>query len=247
MPWAWRWRWRCTWSCCAGAARGGWPHWPRPPCCWTAYQLQIEQTVMPDSWFEALIVTGLVLLLWQPEPPWPLIAAGGLALGSSATVRQVGEILVLPAACYAVIAARGWAAPGGPRRGDVRRVRAADHRVQQPVPGADRAFLAFPLRSHHDLYGRAAAAADCADAAAAGQRAEPVPDAQQQASGSDQLEHSPALAAAAVLRQPAVGRGVAAGGRVQPAGVPAAAAAGGGGGRPGRGEAVRADPEHQPG
>ena len=56
---AWPWRRRCTWSCCAAAA----PRWLAAlaiaPVLLDAYQLQMEQTIMPDVWFEALIVAGL--------------------------------------------------------------------------------------------------------------------------------------------------------------------------------------------
>lgn len=34
-----------------------------------AYQLQMEQMIMPDVWFEAMIVAGLAVLLWRPVPP----------------------------------------------------------------------------------------------------------------------------------------------------------------------------------
>ena len=43
------------------------------PVLLDAYQLQIEQTIMPDVWFEALIVAGLAILLW---PPRAWLAAG---------------------------------------------------------------------------------------------------------------------------------------------------------------------------
>ena len=93
--------------------RRGAPRWlaalAAAPILLDAYQLQIEQTIMPDVWFEALIVAGLALLLWQAVPgPW-LIAAGGLALGASAPVAQVGQILVVPALVYllVVVAAGG--------------------------------------------------------------------------------------------------------------------------------------------
>ena len=63
---------------------------------------------MPDVWFEALIVAGLALLLWRPEPgPWR-IAAGGLALGASAPIAQVGQILIVPAVVYLLIIVPGW-------------------------------------------------------------------------------------------------------------------------------------------
>ena len=72
--------------------RRGVPRWLAAlaiaPVLLDAYQLQIEQMVMPDVWFEALIVAGLAILLWPPaglagggcwrlvwcwaaRPPWP--------------------------------------------------------------------------------------------------------------------------------------------------------------------------------
>src|SRR6201999_230066 len=77
------------------------------PLLLDAYQLQIEQMIMPDVWFEAAILGGLILLLWRPRPARLAIAAGGLVLGSSATLRQVGEILILPAAVYVACVTRG--------------------------------------------------------------------------------------------------------------------------------------------
>ena len=92
--------------------RRGSPRWlaalAAAPLLLDGYQLQIEQTVMPDVLFEALMVAGLVILLWQPRPRlWMVVVAGGL-LGSTATVWQPGEILILPAVVYVAIVARGW-------------------------------------------------------------------------------------------------------------------------------------------
>jgi hypothetical protein len=70
------------------------------PILLDAYQLQIEQTIMPDVWFEAFVVAGLVLLLWRPEPSLGQIAGAGLIFGTSATIRQIGLILVMPALLY---------------------------------------------------------------------------------------------------------------------------------------------------
>ncbi len=92
--------------------RRGVPRWlsalAAAPVLLDAYQVQIEQTIMPDVWFEALIVAGLALLLWRPEPGPRLIAAGGLALGASAPMAQVGQILILPALVYLLIVVPGW-------------------------------------------------------------------------------------------------------------------------------------------
>jgi hypothetical protein len=78
------------------------------PVLLDAYQLNAEQTIMPDVLFEALLVAGLVLLLWQRRPGLFLVILGGLALGASAPVRQVGEALIAPALIYVVFAAQGW-------------------------------------------------------------------------------------------------------------------------------------------
>jgi len=78
------------------------------PVLLDAYQLNAEQTIMPDVLFEALLVAGIVLLLWRTRPGLFLVILGGLALGASAPVRQVGEALIAPALIYVVVAAPGW-------------------------------------------------------------------------------------------------------------------------------------------
>ncbi len=92
--------------------RRGVPRWlsalAAAPVLLDAYQVQIEQIIMPDVWFEALIVAGLALLLWRPEPGPRLIVAGGLALGATAPVAQVGQILIVPALVYLLIVVPGW-------------------------------------------------------------------------------------------------------------------------------------------
>src|SRR5258708_8737033 len=109
--------------------RRGVPRWlaalATAPVLLDAYQVQIEQTIMPDTWFEALIVADLAILLWPaarppPEgvvppaagagPSWRRVVAAGVVLGTSATVAQVGEALILPAVLYLL------AAGGGGRR-----------------------------------------------------------------------------------------------------------------------------------
>ena len=66
--------------------RRGVPRWLAAlaiaPVLLDAYQLQIEQTIMPDIWFEALIVAGLAILLWRPAAGLAAAVAAGLVLGS---------------------------------------------------------------------------------------------------------------------------------------------------------------------
>ena len=79
------------------------------PVLLDAYQLQMEQTIMPDVWFEALVVAGLVVLLWRPvvtaaaSPPRP-----GCSSARRRPCKQLGEVLVVPAALYLLAAAGRW-------------------------------------------------------------------------------------------------------------------------------------------
>jgi hypothetical protein len=66
------------------------------PVLLDAYQLQLEATIMPDVLFEALLVAGFAVLLWRSQPKlWQIILAG-LLLGTTPTMWQPGEILILP-------------------------------------------------------------------------------------------------------------------------------------------------------
>ena len=134
------------------------------PVLLDAYQLQLEQTVMPDVLFETMIAAALVLLLW-PRPPerkrlWP-IAAGALVLGATATVREIGVVLIVPIVVFAVATAPGW------RRKSQAAALAAACFV---LPAVGYMAAAFFVTGHFGLasngpapeYGRAAAAADCA-------------------------------------------------------------------------------------
>jgi hypothetical protein len=132
------------------------------PVLLDAYQLNAEQTIMPDVLFEALLVAGIVLLLWQPRPGLVFVILAGLAFGTSAPVRQVGEALILPALVYVVAVARGWR---------TRLLHGAVLFACFALPivgymGYSKAVLhyGFQLSNMGDayLYGRTAHAADCA-------------------------------------------------------------------------------------
>ena len=105
------------------------------PVLFDAYQLNAEQTIMPDVLFETLLVAGIVLLLWQPRPGLFLVILGGLALGASAPVRQVGEALIAPALIYVVFAAHGLAAAAAARRRPDGLLRAADRGLHELLRG----------------------------------------------------------------------------------------------------------------
>jgi 4-amino-4-deoxy-L-arabinose transferase-like glycosyltransferase len=130
------------------------------PVLLDGYQLQAEQTIMPDVLFEALIVAGLALLLWRRNPAAWQVGLAGLALGVAVDVRQVGAVLILPAVAFLLVCA-------------IRGRRLAESAlltvgsmipvliylvVQLAVSG----HFTFTQRNSYVFYGRAAAAADCA-------------------------------------------------------------------------------------
>ena len=98
--------------------RRGAPRWvatlAAAPVLLDAYQLQLEQTIMPDVLFETMITAGLVVLLWRGPGPvraaWP-VAAGALVLGAAVTVREIGAVLIVPVVVFAALTVRGRPAP----------------------------------------------------------------------------------------------------------------------------------------
>jgi hypothetical protein len=176
--------------------RRGVPRWlaalATAPILLDGYQLQIEQTIMPDVMFEACIVAGLAALLWHPRPRTALVIAGGLALGASATARQVGEILILPALAYLLVAVPGW------RR---RLTQGAILCAAFALPVLVYCSVALAVTGHfrlsyagtNEFYGRLVLAVDCQKLSlAADERALCPSHAQAVQLGIDGLEHNPA-------------------------------------------------------
>jgi Dolichyl-phosphate-mannose-protein mannosyltransferase len=129
------------------------------PVLLDGYQLQAEQTIMPDVLFEALIVAALLLLLWRPRPAAWQVGLAGLALGVAVDVRQVGEVLIVPALVFLLVRAMRWQ----------RLAQSALVAVGFTIPvlaymavqlGVSGHFM-FTERNSYVFYGRAAAAADC--------------------------------------------------------------------------------------
>jgi len=155
------------------------------PVLLDAYQIQMEQTIMPDVWFEALIVAGLAVLLWRPAVTTPFAVAAGLILGSSATFKQLGELLFVPAVVYLLVA-------GG------RRAITASFAlvVAFLLPILAYCGVSYARTGHFWLahrqasIGRLAAAADCATLRLPAAARPLCPTPAEQAMGPDWLEHS---------------------------------------------------------
>ena len=158
------------------------------PAALDAYQLQIEQTIMPDVWFEALIVAGLAILLWQPRTGWRRAAAAGIVLGTSVTVAQVGEALILPAVIYLLAAGGGWR----PAIGKTAVLCAAFALPILAYSTGSYLLTGDFFLSHTGVtstYGRLAAAVDCATIRLPAAERGMCPTKAQQAKGPDWLEY----------------------------------------------------------
>jgi hypothetical protein len=174
--------------------RRGAPRWisalATAPVLLDAYQLQLEQTVMPDILFEALMVAGIVVLLWRNRPPLWALAVAGLLLGATAPMWQPGEILILPAVIYAAIMATGWRARVG---------HAALIAVAFAIPIIAVSFrnelvlhrFSLAPAAGSTIYGRMAVAADCATLKLpAYERPLCIPHAEAVKWGPDNLDHA---------------------------------------------------------
>ncbi len=184
--------------------RRGVPRWLAAlaiaPVLLDAYQLQIEQMVMPDVWLEALIVAGLAILLWpRGRAGWRRVLAAGVVLGSAATVAQVAEALLVPAVIYLLAAGGSW------RRGALRHGgwRQAVRRPAVLCVAFAAPILAYSIVSYlvsgafspshtgfTSFYGRAAAAADCGTLRLPAAERAMCPTPAQQAQGPDWLEYA---------------------------------------------------------
>ncbi len=158
------------------------------PVLLDAYQLQLEQMIMPDVLFEALIVAGLVVLLWRPTVTWRTALAAGLVLGAAVPVRQVGEILLLPALCYVLLFTVGWRAKVS---------RAAVLCAAFAVPFLAYCTASYAVHGSFSLshtgvtttYGRMAYSADCATLKLTAAQRPLCPTPAQQRLGPDGLLH----------------------------------------------------------
>ena len=157
------------------------------PVLLDAYQVQIEQNIMPDVWFEALIVVGLGLLLWRPVVTVRLAAAAGVILAISATVHQVGEVLIVPAVFYLLVAA------GSMRRAVTTSVALIVAFALPIILYCSASYVHtghFRLARSQATVGRVVGAADCATLTLPPAVRPLCPTPAEQAKGPDWLEHS---------------------------------------------------------
>jgi hypothetical protein len=163
------------------------------PVLLDGYQLQNEQTIMPGTLFQALLVAGVAILLWSPRLTWRRAVAAGLVLGASATVAQVGEAVILPAALFVLVAGAGsgWRRAAG-RAAALVGACAVPILAYCAVSLAATGAFALSHTGVTSFYGRTAAAADCAALRLPAAERGLCPAPAQQAQGPDWLEYNAA-------------------------------------------------------
>jgi len=92
--------------------RRGLPWWgatlPALPVLFDVFELQLEHMIAADVLFYALITAVLVLLCWWDRPPLAVAVIAGLATGYAATVRSVGEPLLIILVICMALRHMGW-------------------------------------------------------------------------------------------------------------------------------------------
>lgn len=92
--------------------RHGLPRWVAAlaavPVLFDAYVVSVEQMLLSEALFTALLVTAVALLLWRPSRPGTVACClAGLLLGVSAITRTVGLPVVAVAALTALVRRAG--------------------------------------------------------------------------------------------------------------------------------------------
>lgn len=92
--------------------RRGLPWWGATiaslPVLFDVFELQLEHMIAADVLFYALITAVLVLLCWWDRPPPAVAAIAGASIGYAATVRSVGEPLLIIVVIGMVLRRMGW-------------------------------------------------------------------------------------------------------------------------------------------
>jgi hypothetical protein len=136
------------------------------PILLDGYQLQIEQNILSDTAFEALLVAVLWLAAGRGAPRWPRAGGAGLVLAAAVLVRLVGVTLIVPLLGYLMVAGAARRDPAQRRRALVSAA-AALACFAVVLGGYAGYFRAQTGRwglspsSGNALYGRTAVVADC--------------------------------------------------------------------------------------
>jgi hypothetical protein len=78
------------------------------PVLFDVFELQLEHMIAADLLFYALLTAAVVLLCWWDRPPVLAAALAGLLTGYAATVRDVGEIMLVVILVGMLARRMGW-------------------------------------------------------------------------------------------------------------------------------------------
>jgi hypothetical protein len=78
------------------------------PVLLDSMQLLLEHASHSDTTFDFVLVLAVVLLGWRRRPTAATAVAAGVLLGTAATIRLVGEPLVIAGAAYCLLASLDW-------------------------------------------------------------------------------------------------------------------------------------------
>jgi hypothetical protein len=73
------------------------------PVLLDAYQLDIEQFLLAEALFEALVVGAIVAAMWSKRPSIPAAAVAGALLAAAGLTRTVGLVLIMPLLLYLAV------------------------------------------------------------------------------------------------------------------------------------------------
>lgn len=137
------------------------------PVLLDAYQLQIEEMIMSEVWFQALLVGALWALAGRGEPTWWRAGLGGALIALSVLTRTIGITMLVPMVVYLVLAGGAWRGRAGWKRIGVRLAGGAAGVIAVLLPYA--AYFhavsgewGLSGATGNVLYGRTATVADCA-------------------------------------------------------------------------------------
>jgi 4-amino-4-deoxy-L-arabinose transferase-like glycosyltransferase len=126
------------------------------PVLLDAMQLNLEQQVLSETLFQALLLAGCVLLLWRPRPGLVLAALAGLSLSAAVLTRSVAELVIVPAVLVLLLVRARLVAVGA-----LVAAFAVPLLVYAAWFHADYGIYALNGLDGHFLYARVAPFADC--------------------------------------------------------------------------------------
>ena len=78
------------------------------PVLFDVFELQLEHLIASDVLFYTLLTAALVLLCWWDRPPLVVAVLAGLLIGYAATVRNVGEVMLVIFLAGMLLRRMGW-------------------------------------------------------------------------------------------------------------------------------------------